>query len=452
MKEIDVHINKISSNDWDPEAAKLIEKNFEFNDIPLDRTETTAMDAIDLMYEKRIKKDLYDVIDLDPYGTAVPFLDSSIQALEDGGLMWVTFTDTAVLWAWKPHAWFYRYGAVTSHKKNWHEFALRLVLHTIATTANRYQRQIIPLLSLTADFYIRLFIKVVKKPIMWHESIINTSYVFQWNGWQAFHLHSVGKSSEKKNKRKKSQEDISADEADVNMTESQKQSIRDHKHNTKFTINSFSVPSKCEIWDSSFMIAGPIWSSDIHDPEFINSLLERTEDWKHLGTHKRIKETLQGIQKEIAIGNYPLSLEFDKVISEIKSESIPRKAILSAFKSLNYDLVQTYYKPSLYKTNAPHKVIYDIFKAWKLKNVEKNNRLITHNWSGIALNILKKPISVEPNFEFEPDKIDQHLKDTKVKYNTNPPNWGPGSRAAPKVKKAEKKALEKEEEESKSEE
>lgn len=87
MKEIGVHVNKILANDWDPEAAKLIEKNFEFNDIDLDNTEITSMDALDLMYERRKDKDFYDVIDLDPYGTAVPFLDSSIQACEDGGLL-----------------------------------------------------------------------------------------------------------------------------------------------------------------------------------------------------------------------------------------------------------------------------------------------------------------------------------------------------------------------------
>lgn len=87
MKEIDVYVKKILANDWDPEAAKLIEKNFEFNDIPIENTEVKAMDAIDLMYEKRRDKDLYDVVDLDPYGTAVPFLDSAVQAIEDGGLL-----------------------------------------------------------------------------------------------------------------------------------------------------------------------------------------------------------------------------------------------------------------------------------------------------------------------------------------------------------------------------
>ena len=36
------------------------------------------MDATDLMYERKAKNDKYDVIDLDPYGTACPFLDAAL--------------------------------------------------------------------------------------------------------------------------------------------------------------------------------------------------------------------------------------------------------------------------------------------------------------------------------------------------------------------------------------
>ena len=35
-------------------------------------------DAIDLMNSMRAQKRQFDVVDLDPYGTAVPFLESAI--------------------------------------------------------------------------------------------------------------------------------------------------------------------------------------------------------------------------------------------------------------------------------------------------------------------------------------------------------------------------------------
>lgn len=38
-----------------------------------------------LMYEMRGKKDRYDVIDLDPYGSPSCFLDAAVQAVSEGG-------------------------------------------------------------------------------------------------------------------------------------------------------------------------------------------------------------------------------------------------------------------------------------------------------------------------------------------------------------------------------
>lgn len=43
--------------------------------------------------------------------------------------------------------------------------ALRLVLHTVSTSAARYGRYVQPLLSLSIDFYVRLFIRIQIAPI-----------------------------------------------------------------------------------------------------------------------------------------------------------------------------------------------------------------------------------------------------------------------------------------------
>jgi tRNA (guanine26-N2/guanine27-N2)-dimethyltransferase len=54
------------------------------------------------MSSMRAKKKYFDVVDLDPYGTAVPFLESAVQAIADGGMLAVTCTDMAVLCARTP--------------------------------------------------------------------------------------------------------------------------------------------------------------------------------------------------------------------------------------------------------------------------------------------------------------------------------------------------------------
>ena len=73
----DVKVSHIVANDWDPEASNSIKSNFEFNGIETSH-EIQTMDGIDLMYEKRKNKERFDVVDLDPYGTAVPFLDGAV--------------------------------------------------------------------------------------------------------------------------------------------------------------------------------------------------------------------------------------------------------------------------------------------------------------------------------------------------------------------------------------
>ena len=48
----------------------------------------------------------------DPYGSAAPFLDGAIQALTNGGLLCVTYTDMAVLCSRTVHLPFYKYASV----------------------------------------------------------------------------------------------------------------------------------------------------------------------------------------------------------------------------------------------------------------------------------------------------------------------------------------------------
>ena len=117
-------------------------------------------DAIDLMHGMRKDKRYFEVVDLDPYGTAIPFLESALSCISNDGLLCVTFTDMAVLCARKPHVCFYKYGAAPLGKSYCHEQALRMVLYTINSMANKHGKQSQPLVSLTVDFYVRLFIRV----------------------------------------------------------------------------------------------------------------------------------------------------------------------------------------------------------------------------------------------------------------------------------------------------
>ena len=104
--------------------------------------------------ELRRPEQRFHVIDLDPYGSPTPFLDSAVQVFElnhsnifvstclfqavaEGGLLCVTATDMAVLAGNSPETCHAKYGAVSLKTKSCHEFALRILLKCIESHANR---------------------------------------------------------------------------------------------------------------------------------------------------------------------------------------------------------------------------------------------------------------------------------------------------------------------------
>ena len=100
-----------------------------------------------------------------PTGTAAPFLDAAIQCLADGGLLCVTCTDAGVFASnGYPEKAYALYGGIPCKGPWSHEAGLRIILNAIATTASKYGVAVEPLLSLSIDFYARVFVRLHKSP------------------------------------------------------------------------------------------------------------------------------------------------------------------------------------------------------------------------------------------------------------------------------------------------
>lgn len=153
----------VTANDMSEKATQSIALNVKHNKLEK-KIQAHTGNAIAYMYSYCDKKG-YDVIDLDPYGTASPFIDSAIQAINDEGLLCVTCTDSAIF---ASHGYlektFSLYGGLPLTGDSCHEGGLRLILHAIAQSAARYGMAIEPLLSLSIDYYIRVFVRVRKSP------------------------------------------------------------------------------------------------------------------------------------------------------------------------------------------------------------------------------------------------------------------------------------------------
>ena len=84
-------VTQVTANDLSKQATHSISANIKHNKLQ-DKITTVTSNAMSHMYsfvshpaEKDHDKK-YDVIDLDPYGTAATFLDAAVQAVNDGGL------------------------------------------------------------------------------------------------------------------------------------------------------------------------------------------------------------------------------------------------------------------------------------------------------------------------------------------------------------------------------
>lgn len=144
------------------------------------------------MYTSTTPEQRFHAIDLDPYGCPNRFLDGALQSISDGGLLLVTATDMAVLAGNTPEACFAKYGTIPLRNKACHEMALRILLRTIEGHANRYGRYIEPLLSVSVDFYVRVFVRVYTGQNQCKYSMSKQSTVYQCTGCETMTLHPLG--------------------------------------------------------------------------------------------------------------------------------------------------------------------------------------------------------------------------------------------------------------------
>jgi tRNA (guanine26-N2/guanine27-N2)-dimethyltransferase len=113
-------ISTVYANDMSPSAITAINRNIAQNKVPVERIKATSSDANAIMYSRSTSR--VDVVDLDPYGTATPFIDAAIQAIASDGLLCVTCTDMAVsAGIGYPEKCFANYGGMPMKQEYTHE-------------------------------------------------------------------------------------------------------------------------------------------------------------------------------------------------------------------------------------------------------------------------------------------------------------------------------------------
>lgn len=283
----------------------------------------------------------WDVIDLDPYGSAAPFLDGAVQAVEHGGMLCITCTDMAALGGSHPETAFGRYGALPIQSSRYlQELALRILLYTVSVTAAKYGRTIKPILSVGMAFYVRVFVEVYddKKGVV--ELSLNLGHVYQSTQCSSFLTLPHGQLGGKKG----------------NVY----QSIRLNQSN-------------CPETGAPFKVGGPMWLGPLHDKEVVQTALERLSSasinspkMEYLATQKRLEGLLTSVSEELT--DAPLYYNLNDLSRTLRCNSPPLQKFKAAIVNAGYQVSGYHKEPNAIKTNAPSRVVWDVLKAWIKKN------------------------------------------------------------------------------------
>lgn len=144
----------ITANDRDPEAVAYIDANIALNGAG--DTCRASHDDLRCLLARRA----YDLVDLDPFGTPVPFVPAAVQAVKRRGVLAVTATDTAPLSGTYPRKCLRRYGARSVRSPFGHETGLRILIGHLAREAAKEDRGVRCLLSFYADHYFRAYLEM----------------------------------------------------------------------------------------------------------------------------------------------------------------------------------------------------------------------------------------------------------------------------------------------------
>jgi len=102
----------------------------------------------------------FDYVDVDPFGSPIPFVPSALAAVRPGSLLAVTATDMIVLAGAQAEATCRRYGARPVRGRLGPEGGLRILLAYLAREARARDRSIRPRLAYARDHYVRAYLEV----------------------------------------------------------------------------------------------------------------------------------------------------------------------------------------------------------------------------------------------------------------------------------------------------
>ncbi|MDR0460110.1 MAG: tRNA (guanine(10)-N(2))-dimethyltransferase [Nitrososphaerota archaeon] len=304
-------VTRVLLSDINYHAYKLAQHNITYNGLQ-DKIVLEYKDANCVLSGNASPKKRFDVVDIDPFGTPVPYLDAAVRALKNKGLLAVTATDLAPLCGVHTKACIRKYGGKPLRTEYCHELAIRLLSGCIAQMAAKHDIGVKFLLSHSSNHYIRVYTQISYGCKKADESLKNTGYI----------LHCF------------------------NCL---------HREVSLQPFYSLTCPDCGTKMD----YAGPLWIGSINNEAYIDQILIENQTVTFRNSHRITKMlTTLKIETDAPITYYVL----DQVGKKLCLPAAAMQSFISALQNRGYPAVQTHFNPRGIKTNAPTATVHETFK------------------------------------------------------------------------------------------
>lgn len=149
VKELGINVTIAEPN---PKSMEMIKENCRLNEV--------NPELFEGRFEAAVTQDLYDYMDIDPYGTSIPFIFPAISYIRNHGYIGVTATDLTGLTGSSPEKTMRRYQASIQCDEFKHEMGIRLLISTIIRYGASIDIAAYPLMSLWHSHYYRVFFRI----------------------------------------------------------------------------------------------------------------------------------------------------------------------------------------------------------------------------------------------------------------------------------------------------
>ncbi len=161
IKTVITEINKGSFN--------FIENNREYNNL--------NVEIYNKSFQSVLNDYLFDYIDIDPYGSVLPYMDDALINIRNKGYIGITATDLTALTGSMERKTKRRYHALILNDNYRHESGIRLLISEIIKRAASMDKAAFPMLSLWHSHYYRVIFQIFSSANMADELLNKINYV-----------------------------------------------------------------------------------------------------------------------------------------------------------------------------------------------------------------------------------------------------------------------------------